>query len=286
MSQSPPPPSQDLAPFLSRFSCRKTLVHSIQKGEAPAVGEEVSDLAPVSPVSSLKPALISASAQTRSLSCPLGRNKSNAARQRPRADSRRSTCSNASIAMVQAAWAAEAEPRASIPCFLSRSTWASQVSAFPQSGPLDATAVPALVERLESYGRDPARAPRRTPSGRFRAEAWRFAGLPLQSLWHRRRSRTQDPSREPTAAATSPPCDPWRCDKRPRSCSSARCRPRLVAPKKDLIESQGLDLVAHFWSSTFRTAPARFASALTQRPMVEWSGVWPGGKRIWNRSSV
>src|SRR3954463_10764925 len=44
--QSPPPPGQDLAPFLSRLSRRETLVHSIQKGQAAWVGEEVSDLAP------------------------------------------------------------------------------------------------------------------------------------------------------------------------------------------------------------------------------------------------
>src|SRR3974377_441657 len=43
---SPPPPSQYLAPFLSRFVRRKALVHSIQKGQAAWVGEEVSDLAP------------------------------------------------------------------------------------------------------------------------------------------------------------------------------------------------------------------------------------------------
>src|SRR5271165_4065007 len=43
---SPPPPSQYVAPFLSRFSRCKTLVHSIQEGQAARVGEEVSDLAP------------------------------------------------------------------------------------------------------------------------------------------------------------------------------------------------------------------------------------------------
>src|SRR5271157_6479994 len=43
---SPPPPSKYLAPFLSWFSRRKTLVHSIQEGQAASVGEEVSDLAP------------------------------------------------------------------------------------------------------------------------------------------------------------------------------------------------------------------------------------------------
>ena len=112
----------------------------------------------------------------------------------------------------------------------------------PRAIPLDATPVPARVERLGSYGRDPAHAPRRTPRGQFRTAAWPFAGLPLQSLWHRRRSRTRDPQKGPTVAARSRPCDRWCCDKRPRSCSSARCRPRLVAPKKDLIESQGLDL--------------------------------------------
>ncbi len=43
---SPPSPSKYLAPFLSWFSRRQPLVHSIQEGQAASVGEEVSELAP------------------------------------------------------------------------------------------------------------------------------------------------------------------------------------------------------------------------------------------------
>src|SRR5271165_1559511 len=119
---SPPPPSKYLAPFLSWFSRRKTLVHSIQEGQAASVGEEVSDLAPFGSGQFAQASLDLGLCPATIIELPIGPNSSKALRQRSQADSRRSTGSNASIASDQAVRAAPAEPerRASIPCFWSR----------------------------------------------------------------------------------------------------------------------------------------------------------------------
>src|SRR5271157_4273796 len=233
---SPPPPSQYLTPSLARFSRRKTLVHSIQEGQAARVGEEVSDLAPFRSGQFAQASLDLGLRPETIVELPIGPEQL-----------------EGSAATVPGRFEAfhrfkrlnrlgpgstgdpSRTPRVDSLLFVSLNLGVAGLGLLPKR--LHATLGSALVGPLESYGRDPARVPEGTPRGRCRAAAGQFAGRPLQSLWQRRRSRTRDSQKESTAAATSRPCGRWRCDKRPRSCSSARCQPRSAAPKKDLIES-------------------------------------------------
>ena len=288
MSQSPPPPSQHLAPFLSRFSRRKTLVHSIQKGEAPSVGEEVSDLAPLRSGQFAQTSLDLGLRPDTIVELPVGPEQA----QMRHGNGPRPVRDVPPVQTPQSPWTKRhgrlkpnharrflasclAQPR----CRRSRPS--------PRATPLDATPVPARVERLESYGRDPAHAPRRTPRGQLSrrswAVCWTAAAIPLARVGDRelkilQRSQLLLPR---LGLAVAGVVTKDRGHARRLDADQGRSPPKKISSRAKVWT-----FVAHFWSSTFRTAPARFASALTQRPIVEWSGAWPGGKRIWNRSSV
>ncbi len=117
---SPPPPSQYLAPFLSRFSRCKTLVHSIQEGQAAWVGEEVSDLAPFGSGQFAQASLDLGLRPETIIELPIGPEQleGGAATVPGRFDAFHRF--KRLITLDQAVRATQAEPRALIPCFLSR----------------------------------------------------------------------------------------------------------------------------------------------------------------------
>src|SRR5271165_1552362 len=112
---SPPPPSQYLAPSLARFSRRKTLVHSIQEGQAARVGEEVSDLAPFRSGQFAQASLDLGLRPETIVELPIGPEQLEGSAATVPGRLRRLNRWNASIALDQAVRATQAEPRASIP---------------------------------------------------------------------------------------------------------------------------------------------------------------------------
>ena len=190
---SPPPPSQYLAPFLSRFSRCKTLVHSIQEGQAAWVGEEVSDLAPFGSGQFAQASLDLGLRPETIIELPIGPEQleGGAATVPGRFDAFHRFKRLNHFGPGSTGDPSRTPPRRFL-AFCLAEPGRRRSGPGPKAAPLHATLVSTLVEPLESYGRDPARGPERTPRGRSRAAIGQFAGGPLQSLWQRRRSRTRD----------------------------------------------------------------------------------------------
>ena len=170
---SPPPPSQYLAPFLSRFSRRKTLVHSIQEGQAAWVGEEVSDLAPFGSGQFAQASLDLGLRPETIIELPIGPEQlEGGAATVPGRFEAFHRFKRLNRFGPGSTGDPSRTPARRFLAFCLAELGRRRSRPAPKAAPLHATLVSALVEPLESYGRDPAHVPERTPRGRFRAATW------------------------------------------------------------------------------------------------------------------